>query len=202
MIKINLLKDSASQKTQVEHQAGFQIPGIKKVQGAGQSSLLQRAIIFIVPILLAYVYGWYSNYQLDEKISTLQKESQTLEKKSEALKPELENIEKLNAEKNKILAEVGAIKNLSLRRYTYIKILDSLQSLIPEKVWLTKMSLKDRGVAIEGRASDDTVISKFMQNLEESAYFQNVTWESSREVSEPQGVVKQFNIQFGLENLK
>lgn len=63
------------------------------------------------------------------------------------------------------------------------------------------MSMTDKLISIEGRATEDAVISSFMQNLEESAYFSNVTWINSSEVNEPQGLVKAFSIRFNLENI-
>jgi type IV pilus assembly protein PilN len=204
MIKINLLKDAASQRPQGGSQFNVPMPNFGKGgggMGGDNSALIQRFAFLLVPIILAYAYGWYSNYQLDGKVKALTVEGQQVDQKVEGLKPELDEIEKLNTEKNKITTEVNAVKDLSKRRYNYVKILDALQTLIPEKAWLTKLGVKERVIAIEGRANDDSTISNFMQNLEESAYFQNVTWESSREVTEPQGVVKQFSIQFNLENL-
>jgi len=204
MIKINLLKDAAAQRKQDGGVGGgatqFNVQMPKFGQATG-SPLVQRFMILLAPIILVYGYGWYSSYDLDAQVNAIKNEGVSLDKQVEGFKPQLDEIEKLTGEKNKITTQVTAIKELSKKRYNYVKILDTLQTLIPEKAWLTKMAIKDRSVSIEGKANDDSTISNFMQNLEESAYFQNVTWESSKEVNEPQGVVKMFNIHFALENL-
>jgi type IV pilus assembly protein PilN len=203
MIKVNLLKDVGSGQAKGAGGAAgtnlnIQMPKFGQDQGG---PLLQRFLFLIIPVILMYAYGWYSGSQLDSAYKKLLGDGTALDAKIEALKPQLDTIEKLNAEKNRITTQVNAIKDLSKRRYNYLKVLDAVQTLIPEKAWLTKMTVKDRTVSIEGKANDDSTISGLMQNLEESAYFQNVTWNSSKEVTEPQGVVKMFDIQYSLENL-
>lgn len=137
MIKVNLLKDA----------------GKKQQKGGGDSSILdsdfrssvtnavgdnnalvKRILLLILPIALVYGYTWYTESGLQSNITALSRQSADLDTQVEALKPELDTIQKFKEEKNKLSAEVNAIKELSKKRYAYVKILDSLQSLIPEKL--------------------------------------------------------------------
>jgi type IV pilus assembly protein PilN len=198
MIKVNLLKDAGNkQKKSDSTFADYSA----KMPMAGNSALIKRVGFLLLPILLIYIYNWRTENGLKDNIANLTKNSATLDSQLEGLKPELDVMEQLKVTKNKISLEVNTIKELSKKRYFYAKILDSLQTLIPEKAWIIKLNVKDQVVSIEGRATEDSVISAFMQSLEESPYFSNVTWVDSREVTEPQGVVKSFNIRFNLENI-
>lgn len=201
MIKVNLLKDAGKKQKGSNTFAGSDLKTNLSGGINDNAPLLKRVVILLAPILIAYGYSWYIENGLNGNIAALTAESTSLEAQLEGVKPELAVIEQLKVEKNKLTTEVNAIKELSKKRYAYVKVLDSLQSLIPEKAWIVKLNVKDQSVSIEGRATEDAVISSFMQNLEESAYFSNVTWVDSRETTEAQGVVKAFNIRFNLENI-
>lgn len=207
MIKVNLLKDAgknakkgmSNTDTSITESTNFK----NKISGAmGENNALVKRLAFvIVPIVCIYIYTWMIESELKTKISGLTKQSTSLDTELANLKPEMDMIEQLKSEKNKISTEVATLKEISKKRYAYVKVLDALQSLTPEKAWITKMQYKDQTISIDGRAIEDAVISSFMQNLEESAYFSNVTWINSSEVSEPQGVVKSFSIRFTVENI-
>jgi type IV pilus assembly protein PilN len=205
MIKVNLLKDAGKkQKKGIGGDSTILDSEFKTALGGAvgdNQALVKRILFAVVPILIIFAYTWYIEHGLKSNIEKINTQIKSTDNQINALKPELDVIEKLKSEKNKLSTEVTTIKDLSKKRYVYVKILDALQSLIPEKAWLTKMSMKDQTISIEGRATEDAVISAFMQSLEESAYFANVTWVDSREVSEPQGVVKTFSIRFSLENI-
>lgn len=205
MIKVNLLKDAGKkQKGSIGGDSTILDSEFKtSLSGAmgGEQALVKRIIFAVVPIVLVFAYTWYVEHGLKSNIDTLNSQIQSTDAQVLALKPQMDVIEQLKSEKNKISTEVNTIKDLSQKRYVYLKILDSMQSLIPEKAWITKMDVKDQMVSIEGRATEDAVISSFMQSLEESAFFSNVTWINSEEVNENQGVVKSFSIRFSLENI-
>ncbi len=199
MIKVNLLRQSGGAKggTRVGTFTNIQTPNFE----GGNKPLLIRVGLVIVPIVLGYVFGSYNISTAKDKIKNLNDKASSFEKDIGAIKPELDLIEKLSAEKNKLNQEISNLKALSKKRYRLAKSLDAIQTLIPEKAWLVKVSYKSNKIIIEGRAPDDQVVSSFMENLEQSAIFANVTWIDSKEVNEPQGIVKLFNIQFDLENI-
>ena len=200
MIKVNLLKQQdagSGGNTRAGTFANIRAP---KLEGASQG-LLVRGVAIVLPLILVYAFGYYNDNVMRGEIASLQQTLAKFNTDIGSLKPALDSIEKLNAEKNKISKQIAELKVISKKRYVLAKIMDTIQNLIPEKAWLVKLSYKDNAILVEGRAPDDTTVSSFMQNLEESSLFANVTWIDSKEVNEPQGVVKLFNIQFNLENI-
>ncbi len=200
MIKVNLLKQQGSGAGGNTRTGTFANIRAPKLEGASQGLLIRGAAIAL-PLILVYAFGYYNDTAMRNEIASLQQTLTKFDTDIGSLKPALDSIEKLNAEKNKISKQIAGLKVLSKKRYVLAKIMDSIQNLIPEKAWLVKLSYKDNTIVVEGRAPDDTTVSSFMQNLEESSLFANVTWIDSKEVNEPQGVVKLFNIQFNLENI-
>jgi Tfp pilus assembly protein PilN len=198
MIKVNLLRQSGTKSSSKSATlTNIQVPNMT----SGASPLLVRLAVIIIPIVGAYVFGLYNVSVVNSEIQELNKKLTTFDQQIGAIRPDLELIEKLNAEKNKLTTEISNFKTLSKKRYRFVKALDAIQTLIPEKVWLVKVSFKNSTVIAEGRAPEDQFVSSFMENLEQSSVFSNVTWIDSREVNEPQGIVKLFNIQFNMENL-
>lgn len=199
MIKVNLLRQSGGAKsnTRVGTFTNIQSPNFE----GGNKGLLIRLGLVIVPVILGYFFGSYNIGTAKDKIKKLNQQAENFEKDIGSIKPDLDLIEKLNSEKNKLSQEISNLKLLSKKRYRLAKSLDAIQTLIPEKAWLVKISYKANKIIIEGRAPDDQIVSSFMENLEQSALFANVTWIDSKEVNEPQGIVKLFNIQFDLENI-
>lgn len=201
MIKVNLLRNQQKRgSATVEGDSFTQNTRFEGMDG-GNSVVIKKVLHVLFPIIAVYAYSWYIEGDLNKKVVAAEQKVKTLETQSEGLKPQLAEIEKLNSEKNKINTQIGVIRDLSKGRYTFVKILDALQTLIPEKAWVIKFNIKDKTVNLEGRAIDDLVVSTFMQNLEESVFFSNVTWIDSKEVNEPQGLVKQFSIRFQLEKI-
>ncbi len=204
MIKVNLLKDAGKKtKKGFGESTVFDADFRTRVDGAmgDNKALIKRIAFLIIPIVLTFGYTSFIEFGLNGSIDKIKKQVAHVDGQMAALKGELDTIERLKTEKNKINTEFAAIKDLSKKRYSYVKILDSMQTLIPEKAWITRMVVKDQTISLEGRATEDAIISIFMQNLEESAYFTNVTWIDSKEINEPQGIVKSFSIRFSLENI-
>lgn len=201
MIKVNLLKDAGNKKLTESTIFDSKIKNSFTSVVVENNALVKRIFFLVMPFIAVFIYTWFIESGLQSNIDNLNTQVAAVDAQMQSLKAELDTVERLKKEKNKLLSEVDAIKSLSRKRYAYVKVLDSLQSLIPEKAWITKLSFKDKMISIDGRATEDSVISYFMQNLEESAYFSNVTWVNSSEVNEPQGLVKSFSIRFNLENI-
>lgn len=198
MIKVNLLRQTGPRSS--SKSGTFTNVQVPNMGGAGKPLLVRLAVV-ILPIVGTYVFGVYNVSVINSEIQALNKQLTTFDQQIGAIRPELELIEQLNAEKNKLATEISNFKSLSKKRYHFARALDAIQTLIPEKVWLVKVSFKNSTVVAEGRAPEDQFVSSFMENLEQSSTFSNVSWIDSREVNEPQGIVKLFNIQFNMENL-
>lgn len=198
MIKVNLLRQTGPRgSSKAGTFVNMQVPNMN----SSAKPLLMRLMAVVIPIVGAYVFGSYNISVINSEIQALNTKLTTFDQQIGAIRPELDLIEQLSAEKNKLTTEITNFKSLSKKRYHFAKALDAIQTLIPEKVWLVKVSFKNSTVVAEGRAPEDQFVSSFMENLEQSSVFSNVTWIDSREVNEPQGIVKLFNIQFNMENL-
>ena len=199
MIRVNLLKQQTRNNTVLTQTGSAQT----RFQAAGlPPDLVKRIIILCLPIIVVFSYDTLNNFNYSSELKGLENKVQDLKNKTTALQPQIEEAKKLQEEKKVLTERIELMRGVSLKRYRTLKIFDAIQSLIPNKAWLMKMDILDEQLAIEGHASEDLAISGFMEALEQSAYFKDVTWVDSHEVKQEKGdVVKFFKIKLSMEKL-
>ncbi|MCC6277467.1 MAG: PilN domain-containing protein [Oligoflexia bacterium] len=199
MIKINLLRDiSGSGRAQTL------IGGLTSVGDSIDSSkkeVLSKIIAFVIPFIGWLGGNYYLGTQAKEEMRVLRAESAEVEKKLKELEPVVKELERFQEEKRKLDSQVEVIKRLAKERLKNVKSLDALQGIIPARAWLNELKINESKVSLAGFASDDSVVSEFMKELESSIYFANVTLSSSEEFKSNEGAVKKFEIRCNLENL-
>lgn len=203
MIKVNLLRD-ISQMGQPKKRFSFGSSDSSPAAVGTQDEtkeFVTRAIVFILPIIFTFGYQKYRKMISEEDFKNLQNEQQALQAKIKALEPAIREVEKFQEEKRKLNSQLEVIKQLSKERLKNVKSLDMLQTIMPQKSWLTSLKIIEKKVEIEGLAVDDIVISELMQAMSTTIYFSNVTLVSSEESKQSEGVVKKFKIKCNLENL-
>jgi len=204
MIRVNLLRDATGGGAVGHAASGIALEQtsttLREEKGAEVDIIIKLALV-LLPVALTVAYR---NYQIGERKSLqvqLQTQTDELNQKLRTYEPGLKDIEKFQEEKRKLDNQLMVIKQLSKERLKNVKSMDALQGLIPARAWLTALKINENKVELEGRATDDLVISDFMKDLEASIYFANVTLNSSEELKTGEGAVKAFRIECVLQNL-
>jgi len=114
-------------------------------------------------------------------------------------KEELEQLEKKTAEVKEMAKKEGELKNklaviatLKKQKKGPVKILDQLNSAIPEKAWLIETREKDGAMRMEGFALDNQTISQFLKGLMVSEFFPKVELDETKLVEKSGVKVSQF----------
>lgn len=197
MIKINLLKQPSRGQTLITQASmtNFSAGGLPP-------ELVKKLIVFALPVLTVFSYDTFNNFSYSTDLKKIEKNIKDLKEKITGMQPKIEEAKKLQNEKKKLTEQIELMRGLSLKRYRTLKVFDVIQNLIPTKAWLMKLDISDEQVTIEGHSSDDLAISGFMESLEQSAYFKDVTWVDSHDVKQDKGdVVKFFKIKLSMEKL-
>lgn len=156
---------------------------------------VKKDILYAV-ILLAFVAGglFYLDILKKDEISRLNVTFKKKGEELEALKKKVEKVaefEKKEARLNDILKIIKVLKGKQLGT---AKILDDINTRLPNEVWLQSIIEKDKRVSVMGYSFSNTGIASFMKNLEGGIYFKNIELVSS-EQSEISGVkVKIFTL--------
>lgn len=176
MIRVNLNATiSASGLSQeptlpIEGVDGFVAISDKEIQRQGATRLL---MIIIFPAML-YVYELQTIPALQTAVSQKQNYLNELTRKNDSAKTAREEFKKFEAEQVKIQSQIGIIENLKKNRMQEVKVLDSIQRMIPSKVWLNRVELNTGKVQVEGHATTNVGITSFMDSLSRSVFLREV----------------------------
>jgi hypothetical protein len=204
MIKINLLRDVASPKggrgegTFAGTSFGTSTSSVGAVDF---KDLLIKFGLIILPVIFLTVYDEVIVSQKKAELEAITAQSAKVDEDLKKLAPQVTEVEKFLQDKKALDAQLSTIKTLSKERLRIVKSLDAIQSLIPQKVWLTELVITDNKVEIEGRAIEDIAIADFMRDIEDSVFFMNVNLAGSEELRFAEGSIKKFDIKCNLENL-
>ncbi len=86
---------------------------------------------------------------------------------------EIKEIETLEKEKQALLARMQIIQELQSSRAEIVHLFDETARIIPEQVYLIKLSRTGREIHLEGVADSNEDISEFMRKLSDSPWFSN-----------------------------
>ena len=208
MTKINLLKDQTSDLAKPDKGVSIDLSIVKdyvkkaKKIFVSTGHSVQRLIIFTVILVVpfALVKGkemWDINILKRELKSWTQKEAQIV-KDIETSKQVLTKTKEQGKTTEALEAKLGVIGDLSVVRLQEIKFLDTLQSIIPEEVWLSNFSCNDKKFTMQGSSFSDDRVNEFEKALDRDGRFKSVVLERSlREAttfSGRKGVLNKFVI--------
>lgn len=192
MIKINLLKgNNAAAAMAMPMDDGM--GGEMSAEQVRKQGALRLFILLLGPIAL-FVYETQFNIpEIAAQSSKFNKQLSTLQQKNKKFAETVDRIKVLKAQQEKLRKQFDTIDRLRKDRMREVKILDSLQREIPERLWLTKVDLKSGKLSIEGMAESSSEVNQFNEVLTRSAYLKSVKLESDSEETFMQGYVRRFS---------
>lgn len=110
---------------------------------------------------------------INQAISTQESRNAFLEGEIKILDTAIAEIASLKAEKEDFLAKKQKVEELQSKRFEGAQIIDTLNQLIPEGVFLISVSSSDeKNYEIKGKASSDNRIAMFMKSLPSTMLFE------------------------------
>jgi Tfp pilus assembly protein PilN len=183
MIKINLLGKK-------KKPAPFGLDKLLEKAGvsSGQIEELKPAIPRILFIAAAiYISYFIPNYFLEQKIAELQGQQAVVSEKLTKLRAELgsmkktrDAMDKLTKEEAEIDAQLATIEGLSRGRSTAFTALNGILELLPNKVWIDRITYSDGSFSINGSSWEYFSINDFVRSLSESTKYEAVTLKNIR----------------------
>lgn len=112
---------------------------------------------------------------------TADKRSQILTAQADlkALEATRKEVERYQAEEAEITRKLGVIDMLERNRFASVRMMDELSNRIPERMWLTDLSIKGSDLELAGISIDAEIVAQFLSSLEESSYFDEVELEET-----------------------
>ncbi len=143
MIEINLVGTYASQK------AG------KGDINNSQILALSLVAIILVEVVVLVLFTFHFNNRI-ELLTQKRNELKSVEKEVKVIKAKLKEVNSM----------IVTIKNLDKNRGEAYKNLKNVADIIPNGLWLTKLTKKGNKLEIEGKSFTTESVAKYMTNLE------------------------------------
>lgn len=169
MIKINLLPSQKAKK------------GKKKLEI--QSQLILASIVLSV-LFLVLGYIWIL---LNEKVDGLTADKTKLTTELGVLKAKVKEVENYERDKKAVEEKIQVIEKLRKNQSIPVLLLDQISRSLPEKVWLVSVVEQNGVIDLEGKATTNSEIVDFINNLKRSSLFKDVQILESRQ--NPEGTI-------------
>ena len=129
------------------------------------------------------------------QISSLEKTISSLQQEKSQHTNTLNEIKKLEEEKKLIETRIGVIKQLKASSSLTVHVLDEVANLTPNKrMWLVGLTQSGTGLKISGMALDNQTIAKYMDDLENSQYIDNLSLSNSSMKQYAERNLKSFSL--------
>ena len=92
----------------------------------------------------------------------------------ERYEPQKKLVKKFKKRKKQLQSKLDVIDSLEQARNGPVRVLDELSARVPDRLWLTSISTKGKGIKLEGQSLDTGVVADFLRGLNASPYFKNV----------------------------
>jgi type IV pilus assembly protein PilN len=110
------------------------------------------------------------HWQISSAITHQQARNDLLTGEIAALNKQIEEINGLDAQKQKLLARMEIIETLQRSRPEIVHVFDELVRVLPEGVYLTYLKQSGPRIELRGVAQSSTRVSSFMRNIEGSEW--------------------------------
>ena len=163
MIRINLIAG-----TQQGKGSSISLPRFEGTGAVGQNMLMVGVVVLA---LLCVGWRWHS---LSSEQRRLRTEVVMAEQERERLKAIIKKGEDFKAKKALLERKISLITDLKKQQQGPVHLLDEVSRQLPEFLWLQSMNESGSKVQIKGSATTYNAVSDFYNNLNGSAYFQDV----------------------------
>ena len=120
-------------------------------------------------LLLSLLIWFY----YDRQVSGQMDRNAYLEAEIEKVKEQNKEIDRLDAQKERLLARKKVIEELQAKRSQMVHLFDALVRTIPDGVVLTALKQEGDVLTLEGRTQSNARVSAYMRNLETSGWMTN-----------------------------
>ena len=174
MIRINLLPFRTARKKQnVQRQLAYAFLGF---------IVILAGLIFI-------------NIWLGSKIDSLGNQIAATKKQVEKYRRDAQEVDQIKKQLATLKRKTQVINDLENNRQWPVRLMDTMTQVVVEKrMWLTRFSVKNNGVGLDGIAIDNKTVADFMTRLEETGMFSTVALKKLERKAISGSNLKQFQI--------
>jgi Tfp pilus assembly protein PilN len=141
---------------------------IRVSAGIRQLWIMGAVVILFVAVLVGY------NVKLGRDNAKLAEEIARIEAEIKRLEDLIGEVNQLEADRQRLLKQLDIIRDLERGKTGPVRMMDSLATLIPKRVWVTNIGEAGGTLTLQGFGIENSDISDFMNALEKESMFSNV----------------------------
>lgn len=173
MIRINLLP----------------VRAIEAEVGRRQELLVSGVCLGFATVLILGAYG-FQYYRL----SKLNREFEALKKEVGALDVQAKGVAELEKKIGDLKGKLKVIDDLNQKKVGPVRVLESLSSATPARLWITEFKESGGKVSLSGIAIDNQTIADFLKGLSKLTYFTDVDLVETTQIVQDGVPVKKFAV--------
>jgi type IV pilus assembly protein PilN len=160
MIKINLVAEAPAAAAKPVSRPQFSL-------GARQGDIILLIVLAVACIVVGTQW-----YLLSNKRAELRLVEQERRRERDELLQYIKKVEELEAKRESLRQKIEVIEELKNNQRGPVKIMDEVSRALPELAWLTKLTLKDNELVLDGTAMDENAVANYIANLDASPFFE------------------------------
>ncbi len=181
MIKVNLLTSERPKKNR------------KKLK-------LQSQVFWSGAAAVGMVFAWSFAWSLlSDKVERLRTNHSELTIELSSLKLKVEEVENYETNKKKVNAKIEIIRQLRKNQSIPVRLLDEVSKRLPDRVWLLSLSEQSGSVDLSGKATSNSKIVEFTNNLKKNISFENIQILETRQKEEEDVTVYSFRLKWTIK---
>jgi Tfp pilus assembly protein PilN len=183
MIKVNLVPEEHRKKVR---EVKFKKPALR----IPKLDMVFSIICLLVVIVVFFLWNLKQDKTLRDyntKIADAQQQLKELEKEKKMVE-DLENRQK------ELKEWISLVQNLNKGRALYFHVMDEINKLKPEYLWITLFEENNQKFKLDGKTFSNYMISNFMDRLSSSSYFSSIKLDEIKETQEKDYSVVGFQL--------
>lgn len=133
----------------------------------------QFLIAVVITVIVAVIGVFLASKYLDMQIDNQNLRNNYLSQQINVMNERLKVIEDLKAKRAELLARMKIIQDLQANRQILARLLDQFVRTLPDGIYYTSLSKKDRKITINGITVSNNRVSTLMRNFETCPWLAN-----------------------------
>ena len=173
MIRINLLS-VREVRAEVGRRMEFVVAG------------LCLAVTFLL-MLVVFLYQFYRSSSVAGELAALRADIAGME-------AQVKEVAELQKKVADVTEKVKVIDDLTKKKVGPVRVMESLSSAMPERLWLTEFKETAGNLALTGQAIDNQTVADFLRALQAAIYFGSVDLVESVQTEPEKTPFKRFSV--------
>ncbi len=139
-----------------------------------QQQTMQHVSTFLVVVVVAFLLALAAHTFASLQLADLKEETITVQKQNDDLKSKIGTIANLANLRTDVERKLKIVDRLQEGRFRSLKTLHAISIVIPENVWLDKITDTGSSIELSGLGESNKAVASFMRKLDKSPLFTNV----------------------------